>query len=64
MTLARMEVEDIVKIVEEWRRVYVEEGQFLRSSGSDPKEGEGVVGADEEKEQGYVQIFEVRLRSP
>lgn len=51
LTLARMDSGDIVKVVEEWKRVYIEEGEFLRGSQKGV-EGEG---------EGYVQIFEVSL---
>ncbi|WVQ71760.1 galactose-1-phosphate uridylyltransferase [Cryptococcus sp. DSM 104548] len=44
LTLARMPPKDIEKIIEEWKRVYVEEGEMLRSSSG----------------KGYVQIFENR----
>lgn len=57
LTLARMEVGDIVKVIEEWKRVYVEEGKLLRSFQSDLGSGKG-----ESEEEGYVQIFEVSFQ--
>ncbi|ORX40005.1 putative UTP-hexose-1-phosphate uridylyltransferase [Kockovaella imperatae] len=48
LTLARMDEEDIVHVVEGWRGIYEEEGAMLRSTG----------GGDEA--EGHVQIFENR----
>ena len=50
LTLARMEVDDIVHVVKGWRGIYEEEGKMLRDSG----------GGD--KAEGYVQIFEVSAK--
>ena len=52
LTLARMEVDDIVHVVKGWKGIYEEEGRMLRESGG----GDGA--------EGYVQIFEVSRRSP
>ncbi|KAK8869690.1 galactose-1-phosphate uridylyltransferase [Kwoniella newhampshirensis] len=46
LTLARMDTDDIVRVVGEWKRVYEEEGKMLRG-----EDGNG---------EGYVQIFENR----
>ncbi|WRT67198.1 galactose-1-phosphate uridylyltransferase [Kwoniella shivajii] len=44
LTLARMVPSEIERIIEEWKRVYVDEGEQLRKEG----------------DEGYVQIFENR----
>ena len=46
LTLARMQVDEVVRVVEGWKGIYREEGEMLRSSSG--PDGEG-----------YVQIFEV-----
>lgn len=48
LTLAKMSQDEIVRVVQMWQDVYVDEGERIRSS-ADP-------GMEEE---GYVQIFEV-----
>lgn len=45
LTIARMNVDDVVRVIGEWKNVYVEEGRMLQESSG----------------QGYVQIFEVGL---
>lgn len=40
-----MNVDDVVRVIGEWKNVYVEEGRMLQESSG----------------QGYVQIFEVGL---
>jgi len=47
LTLARMELPEVVRVIEGWKRVYVEEGKMLRDTAEDGEEG------------GHVQIFEV-----
>jgi len=50
LTLARMSVEDVVRVVEGWKGIYREEGEMLRAGSEEGAEGKG---------EGYVQIFEV-----
>lgn len=45
LTIARMNIDDVVRVIGEWKRVYVEEGRMLQESSG----------------LGYVQIFEVGL---
>ncbi|ORY24951.1 putative GAL7-UDP-glucose--hexose-1-phosphate uridylyltransferase [Naematelia encephala] len=45
LTLARMEVDDIVSVIDGWKGIYIEEGSMLRESSSS---------------EGHVQIFENR----
>lgn len=48
VTLARMNHKDILAVVQKWRKVYLQESDFLRTTAR--------PGA---KDEGYVQIFEV-----
>lgn len=47
LTLARMDVGDIVSVVQGWKGIYAEEGEWIRAGSGD----------------GYVQIFEVSSHS-
>ena len=59
LTLARMSEQDIVKVVEGWRGIYVEEGRML-SESKEKTSGTTIAGTSYD---GYVQIFEVSLTS-
>ena len=47
LTLSLMSVEEILHVIDGWKKLYVEEGAFLETLGSE--------------DGGYVQIFEVCL---